>query len=326
MITLFLLLMLLASDCSAQLVPMSDEELPDITGQAFIQVDRSSHSSLQYTKVSLGLDVKTNLSVDKLELGRYDRSGEAPGSSDLVIDDFALGHIGDDGVAVPFQIVDPFVELAYDDDKTLVGFRVGLGEAFGKLSGEIKTLTGNIDVSIYGQGAYLGSQMGCTGGGFFDRISCRAARLFMNTTWADDTFASGGELVHASGPNKGEKDPIRASHVGIPNGDGLHIPDGSGFTNLLVGLFTSDECNMLSVSTCFPLTSYRTLDVGDKDTGAFAKGMFLSFQSKPVNWRDDGKITPTHSGVFFNVPNGSIKTSFPEALEGIPRVRTRYYE
>lgn len=318
----FLIFLLLVSPLSfAELTSIPEAELAESVGQAFMEIDRSSHNNLQYTKVSLGLNVNTLLSADKLELGRYDRAGEAVGSSDIVIDNFALGHIDNNGNVVPFQIKDPFIELAYDDDKTLVGMRLGFGETFGKLSGDIRTLTGNINVDLYGQGSYLADQMDCG----WNPI-CGAARLLVGGTWGNEEFAAKAKLVHGSGPNQGEVDPIRASHVGIENGQALSIPSGGGFTNFLLGIFTSGGCDLLSVQTCFPLTSYRTLDVGNTQTGNFATGMFLSFQSQDVTWFDSGQGTATTSGAFLNVPNGGIRTSFPEAIQGIPRIRTRYYE
>ena len=318
----FILMMLLPQFLWAALTAIDDAELSDMTGQAFINLDRSSGGGFDFTKVTLGLDVKTSLNSDLVELGRYERSGEASGSSDIRISDFALGHINDQGEIVPFEITDPFIELAFETvngRENLVGVRLGFGEAKGKLSGNIEYLTGNIDIELYGTGSYLSSQMEC---GTFDLISA-SARGLVGGVWGDDEFAANASLVNAS---NGNPDPIRATHVGMPDGSTLSIPSGGGFTNFLLGLFSSSDCELLSTQTCFPLNLYRTLDIGNKDTGEAAEGLFLSFQTKNVGWVDGGTTTTASEGAFMNIPNGGIRTSFPEAFNGIPRARTKYVD
>lgn len=318
----FIIMMLLPQFVWAALTAIDDAELSDMTGQAFINLDRSSSGGFDFTKVTLGLDVKTSLNSDLVELGRYERSGEVAGSSDIRISDFALGHINDKGEIVPFEITDPFIELAFETvngRENLVGVRLGFGEAKGKLSGNIEYLTGNIDIELYGTGSYLSSQMSC---GFFDLI-CEGAKALVGGAWGNDEFAANASLVNAS---NGNPDPIRATHVGMPNGSNLSIPDGGGFTNFLLGLFSSSNCELLSTQTCFPLSLYRTLDIGNKDTGEAAEGLFLSFQTKNVGWVDGGTTTTASEGAFMNIPNGGIRTSFPEAFNGIPRARTKYVD
>ena len=76
-----ILLFCLSSLSQAQLVPIDERELSNTTGQAFINIDRSSSASqnLDFTKLTFGLDVKTSLNSDLLELGKYDVAGEAAG-------------------------------------------------------------------------------------------------------------------------------------------------------------------------------------------------------------------------------------------------------
>lgn len=319
---LSILLSALSLSTYAALKPIPDNALGDLTGQAFITIDRHSQSNVDFTRINLGLDVNTLLTSDQVELGRYERAGEAAGSSDIKIGDFALGHINDSGNIEPFQIKDPFIEIAFDSNENLVGFRLGFNEAYGKLSGNIEYLTGNIEVSLYGTGSYLASQMNCA---WWD-IVCGGAKALVGGAWGNDEFAANAELVHGSGPQIGSLDPVRATHVGMPDGSKLSIPSGGGFTNFLLGLFSSNDCSLLSTQTCFPLSSYRTLDVGNTSTGETAKGMFLSFQANNMNWYDDGNATLAQKGAFMNIPNGGIRTSFPEAFSGIPRARTKYID
>ena len=89
--------LILPSAAIAGLDPISDEEMSEVTGQAFLSVDRDYHpdpaQNTAYTRVNLGMDIEIQTNVDVLEVGRYEREGEREGSSDVLINDFALGYI-----------------------------------------------------------------------------------------------------------------------------------------------------------------------------------------------------------------------------------------
>ena len=78
------LTMFLSFESTALLEPISEVELSNTIGQAFINIDHTdSVSGPDFTKLTFGLDVKTSLNADLLELGRYERAGETAGSSDI---------------------------------------------------------------------------------------------------------------------------------------------------------------------------------------------------------------------------------------------------
>ena len=84
---LFLALsMVLSSAAHADLQPISDTELSEVTGQAFVSIDRQYHpdpnENTSYTRVNLGMDIEIQTNVDVLEMGRYERAGEKQGSSE----------------------------------------------------------------------------------------------------------------------------------------------------------------------------------------------------------------------------------------------------
>ena len=303
----------------AQLIPITENELSDMTGQAFINIDHDTSGGLDFTKLTFGLDIKTSLNSDLVELGKYERSGEAAGTADIRISDFALGHIDSSGNIVPFEISDPFVELAFDTvngKENLVGVRLGFGGAKGKLSGNIETLTGNIDVTVFGTGSQIAPNMNC---GFFDLI-CAGAKALVGGTWADDQFKAKSYLVD----NNGNSDPIRATLIGILNGQTLSMPGSSSFENFIVGFLESNNCELSGTSTCFPLTNFKSLDIGNN--GAQSEGLFLSFQTQTVTWQDGSTSTAASEGAFMIIPNGGINVSFEQAFNGIPRSRTKYVD
>jgi len=324
---------------TAAMQPMTDEELGIQTGQAFFQIDRSTNpQNVDFTKFTFGMDIDISVNADLLELGRYDRSGEALGSSDIRINDFALGSVNNDGTLNPFHITDPFFELAFEDvsgKEELVGIRLGFGGARGALSGNIESLTGNVNVLIRDTAAGLANAD--------NGLADLTAGLLKNSP-----IEAEAALVRADGT----PDNIRATKIGIPNGDTFDIvPDGwwdrlklsvaaglgIGGLDCVSGSFgscrraqiTATNCAAAGINVCFNLSDYRTLQVGNKQSdGSFteASGLFLSFQSKSVSWIDTGKVTPTVSGAFMNIPNGGLTVTLEEAFNGTQRLRTKFMD
>lgn len=332
-----LLLLFPIQVCFAQLVPIDETELSGMTGQAFINLDHSSSGGLDFTKVSLGLDVKTSLNSDLLDVGNYDNG------SDIRIKDFALGNIEADGSITPFEIRDPFIELAFEQDgskQNIVGVRLGFGGAKGALSGTIESLSGNINVEIRDTAAGLNDSGSLLGG--------LAAVLLANSP-----IETTAKLVDSNG----NLDQTRASLVGIPNGDTFDIyasnslerialtfidvlPQTSCAARTWIGSCKQLEleaqgCETLGINVCFDLKKYNTLDVGSnvvKDgngkvtSSDYAQGLFLGFQTKAITWIDGITPTTTTKGAFLNVPNGGLQVNLAEAFKGTDRVRTRYVD
>ncbi|MEH6448630.1 MAG: hypothetical protein V7765_08170 [Oleispira sp.] len=313
-------LLIFSSMTNAQLVPIDERELSNAIGQAFINIDHSSdvNNSLDFTKITFGLDIKTSLNADLLELGKYDVAGKAAGSADIKITDFALGHIDESGSIVPFEIADPFIELAFDNDsvtgkQNLAGVRVGFGGALGKLSGNIEYLTGNIDIGIRGLGKSI-----------YDKANTGQDILLWFAGVSDNSVLTAeAELVNK---DTGLSDPFRAQHVGMVNGQNLSCVENCGPFSFLLDLdFTSSQgCGVLGIDTCFPLTNFKSLDIGNN--GQKSEGLFVSFQTKNIAWKDGSNSTTASRGAFINIPNGGITVNFDQAFNGIPRSRTRYLD
>ncbi|MFT5297606.1 MAG: hypothetical protein ACI9YH_003641 [Colwellia sp.] len=307
---------------NAQLVPITENELSGMTGQAFINVDRLqtarnlSNQAIDTTKITLGLDIKTSINADLLDLGNYDRNGNA--GSDIRINDFALGKIDSNGKIIPFEISNPFIELAFDTDaegkENLIGLRLGFGGAKGALSGNIESLTGKINVEIFGEAAPV--RASTTG---FNRFLLSLAGINDSTI-----LSAGAELVQTNGV----ANPVRSTTVGIPNGDNLSCEDGCGLlSGAALALLGSNNCNVLGIDTCFPISIYRTLEIGNKQAdGSFTEtpSLFLSLLSEKITWEPGTQQAET--GAFLNVPNGGLEVDFEQAFNGIERVRTKYVD
>jgi hypothetical protein len=312
-----------------------------------------------------------DVNIDNLSLGHiYDSSYYAnnPSMPKPVKADGSSYH---DGEIVPFKITDPFIEFAKDDTTgSILGMRVGFGGAEGILSGSIQSLTGNVNVQITDHGSGLKNASSTTGN-FFDKTVLLLAPLLTASSPISAHAELVRGTKDASGKfttGSGEIDRIRSGYVGMPNGSKFTINNVNGLTTTALKTLgftlssdvtvnascfltfcgsgsvdiTPKDCYMMGVATCFPLTNFQSLPVGkiQKDSNGNrtlngqAAGMFLSFESKDVQWlKDVKKSNPTAAdfitatkGAFFNIPNGVLEVDLNQALKGIPRVRTEYID
>ena len=325
---------LMSTAAQAKMEELGDSELSEVTGQAFINLTTDSANGLNFTRVNFGMNVDTQLNMKKLQLGQYNdsvtRPGEALGSSDLLINNFALGTVNADDTINPFKIANPFLELAYSGNK-VVGVRIGFGEAKGVLSGDIQSLTGNIPIKIQGTAAPVFDQ--ASG---WEQFLLGIAGVTRNTRLEADAT-----LVQSNGT----ADPVRGTSAGMVNGQTLGCVSGcnlGGLSDALLSLFASNGCQVLSLATCFPLSNFQSLPVGNmgvSDSAATAaiegaaKGFFISMQTQDLAWRDmdNATLINTLKGAFMNLPkyrdaNGNmvapINIDFDQAFNGIPRQDT----
>jgi len=335
---LLLLLLLPLPFSYAQLVPIDDIGMSEATGQAFIAIDQRTEGSIDFTKVSLGIDAEMLINADLVEFGEYARSGESLGF-DIRLENFALGEVLSDGTIAPFKIKDPFIELAFEKNsdgsggiqQDLVGIRLGFGKAKGAFTADIKSLSGKLEIAL--EGSLQPIKDTATG------IAWLATRFMSGNTQVKSTAVLVDEV--------GIPDGIRAHLIGVPKGTAIECA-GSGSCGLagLLQYFTAGEgfsssCHILGIGVCYELSTYRTLEIGDnigRDSDGnilrtanggvasadYSDGLFLSFQSKAIEWTDSDVIT--HDGGFLNIPEGGIQVNFEQALHGTDRQRTRYID
>lgn len=366
----------LSSYSYAELTPISDSEMSNVTGQATVSIDKYAYAGHDFTRINLGLDIETQINIDTLEMGTYHRWENHPSTpslngtmcatctgaeagleaqgSDIKIDNFSLGSIDPGtGEIQPFSITDPFIEIAYDDAGAASGFRVGFGKAKGWLSGDIRSLTGNVDISIQDTARGLGeTQSNCSLSGAYSCLLGGLLGALGPTLLGEAPLQSDALLVNA----EGEPDPIRATMLGMQSGSALTV-DSKGelgfFDGLLVRAlvvltpgrynasmngdiikFHSSGCDILTINLCFPLTNFKSFELGrDKPEGT--DGFFISAQTEAVEWAQTFQNGPgstvtsgqaTGLGSYFNLPNNGIVVNLDEALNGIPRLRTEYID
>lgn len=152
--------LIFTAHAQAELKPISDDELGDYSGQGAVAFDINQVGSTSYTRVTLGLEADLQMNINTLEAGTFTRAGETL-ASDIDMTNLAFGSISTDDTKVqldgntyavndiiPFELNDPYFEIAQNDTDELTGFRVGFGEARGQLSGDFNSITGNVEMEI----------------------------------------------------------------------------------------------------------------------------------------------------------------------------------
>lgn len=304
---------------------ISDREMSEVNGQAFIKVDATSYNQgtgawagqYEFTKVNLGLDIETLTTADSLRVGEFERTAYVDGTvpvlnddrtivydaqgnpvvheADIIINDFALGRVenyrdASSASIDPFMIRDPYIELAYKIEngvRRVAGVRIGFAQAQGWLSGEIVSLTGRFQGEIRGLVGTVYEQ-NCNGNGNTGWFNCLELSLAQSTeiyTQIDLVDGSNGSDTAGNG----EAYLKRASWAGVPNGRSFESEDSGLIASLIPTLTEADNCEVTGTPACFRTTLYQSIYVGqeglDFETGS-ASGTFVSLQTEAVPWED----------------------------------------
>jgi hypothetical protein len=372
---------------------ISDREMADVAGQAFITIDASSYSDgtgewagqYEFTKVNLGLDIETLMTIDTLKVGEFERTVGEDGTvpmtdaqgnpvtqngnlvahdADLIIENFGLGRVTNYKDAVnagidEFRIRDPYIELAYKVEngvREIAGVRVGFAEAQGWLSGDLISLTGNLNGRIEGPVSVVYEQ-NCSSA--FESFSCFELSLadafgtqLVSTIDLVDgavgtpgySYGAGreenadGELQNPDSPYLDVPYLKRASWAGVPAGRNFTAP-GSSLEFIIPALTGSEDCTVTGTPACFPLTNFQSVYIGDEsvdfENGGGASGAFISLQTTSVPWEDFSGIEGsdrvlTQRGAFLNIAKfgSSGGAKYPlnldlySATNGTPREAT----
>ncbi len=313
-------LLMSASVCALE--PMTDRDLSDVSGQAFITIDTSSYNQgtgnwsgdYEFTKVNLGMELETVFNIDELRVSRFDRDAYVDGTvpvtdddrnivtnpdgsiqvydSDIIINNFALGRVDNyddaaNAVYVPFMAKNPYIELAYkieNGEKRISGLRVGFEKAQGDLSGDIISLTGKVEGEIRGDAAIVYNQ-NCPGAGLFNCAALALAQgteIYTQVDLVDGATGDGADSLNVAYLK-------RASWFGVPNGRSFDSDEGGLIASLVPLLTTADDCEVTGTPGCFRTSIYQSIYIGDKDASfedGSASGVFISMQTESVPWED----------------------------------------
>ena len=124
-----------------QLQLLSEQELSATRGQGLLALSNTSYLGFDFTRISLGADVKLSANFKNISLGNYARTGSL-GSTDIDMPLLQFGR-SDAGEAKRLvQITNPYIEFVYRNvanaaTREVVGMRFG----FEGIAGDIGRFT-----------------------------------------------------------------------------------------------------------------------------------------------------------------------------------------
>ncbi|MCP5162167.1 MAG: hypothetical protein H6999_00455 [Hahellaceae bacterium] len=129
----------------AELRPLDDNTLSEMTGQALMSIGETKglNAGESFTRMTLsGIETDLYMSIGALSVAKRALPGTTT-AADIDATNFALGTQG----GASFRAYSPYFEVAKVDGD-VVGIRIGYMDAQGEMTGSYSSLTGNIGLKI----------------------------------------------------------------------------------------------------------------------------------------------------------------------------------
>jgi hypothetical protein len=222
-------MLLAAGMVRAQGVPIDDEALADVWGQALFSLTNTQENGYDFSRITINADIKLNANLGGLRLGEYSYASRNGTGADIDISRLSLGSLdGSAATRSTVAITDPYIEFAYNGTGTtreVVGMRLGFGGIKGDVGLVMNSVSGSLLVDAGARGT-IDSSNDTTGlGKRWDGATCGTASCAVN-------FAqiSGVTAGNASGASRDFFLSILKSNVTFPAVNGVVTPEAmAGF-------------------------------------------------------------------------------------------------
>lgn len=160
---------------SAQLRPMSDDDLSRARGQGLLAVSNSTLGGFDFTRIALDADVELNATLRNIRLGDYRFPSREGLGADIDMPSLQFGQNGS-----KVSITNPYFEVVYRNTgdatapREVVGMRMGFDSIKGDVGLKVNSLSGSLLVSgvdANGQPATIDSHTDAGGGKRWDGAS-----------------------------------------------------------------------------------------------------------------------------------------------------------
>ncbi len=178
----------------AQGVPLADEALGQVWGQALINLSNSSANGYDFTRLTLDSTIQLSANLTGLRLGEYTRTPNGTGADiDIPAIHFGRSDLGDDKRTV--TITDPYLEFVYKNTgnaatREVVGMRLGFGGISGDVGLQMNSVSGSLLIDT-GATGLVDSSKDPNGGVRWDGSCASCAVLLSQITGVTAGDASG---------------------------------------------------------------------------------------------------------------------------------------
>ncbi|MYM32130.1 hypothetical protein GTP58_27735 [Duganella sp. CY15W] len=185
---------------SAQMQPMSEDELSAMHGQGLVTMTNTSLNGFDFSKVALDADITLSANLRNMRLGEYTYAARNGSGADLDIPLLQFGRSDGTDAQRVVQISNPYFEFVYRNaadgaSREAIGMRFGFESIKGDIGLQITTLSGSMKVTgtaADGATVVLDSRTDALGGKRWDGActgSCLSLAQLGGVTAGD---ASGG--------------------------------------------------------------------------------------------------------------------------------------
>ena len=172
---------------SAQMRPLSEEELSNTRGQGLVTLTNTSLGGYDFSKVALDADITLSANLRNLRLGEYTYSTRNGGGADIDIGLLQFGRSDGTEAQRLVHISNPYFEFVYRNaadgaSREVIGMRFGFDAISGDVGLKINTLSGSMLVNgtaADGSAVTLDSRTDALGGKRWDG-ACAAPCLTLS--------------------------------------------------------------------------------------------------------------------------------------------------
>lgn len=212
------------SSAHAQGIRLSDQQLSEVSGQALIHLANTTLDGLDFTRLTIGADLKLSANLGQVRLGEYAWSTRNETGADLDIGLLRFGRSDGTDAQRTVAISDPYFEFVYrhaadSTRREVVGMRLGFGSIQGELGVQFNTVSGSLRIDAGAAGA-VDSRNDPLGGRRWDGATCAGT--------CPVTLTQIGQLTagDAQGPSRDFFVSVLRQAVQFPSANGgVPMPD-----------------------------------------------------------------------------------------------------
>lgn len=137
---------------SAQMQPLSEDELSAVNGQGLVTMTNTSLNGFDFSKIALDADITLSANLRNMRLGEYTYAARNGSGADLDIPLLQFGRSDGTDAQRVVQISNPYFEFVYKNaadnaSREAIGMRFGFESISGDVGLQITTLSGSMKVT-----------------------------------------------------------------------------------------------------------------------------------------------------------------------------------
>ena len=165
-----------SASARAQGMRLGDAQLSEVWGQALLSLTNTNLDGLDFTRITLGADVKLSANFTNVRLGEYSYTARNATGADIDIGLLRFGRSDGTEAQRMVAITDPYLEFVYKNvgnasTREVVGMRFGFGGIQGDLGVQLNAISGSLRIDA-GTDGVIDSRADALGGKRWDGTAC----------------------------------------------------------------------------------------------------------------------------------------------------------